>query len=279
MFPKVRYFFKFLQYILFSRHSKGHGIHSPFVYNIVSRVFQDKRVDDHLKQVLNIHRKYKNSSAPLVFEEMGAGSHTKPHRIPLIKAITKQNHSLVSTTVGKNIRNSSVSRKYGSLLYRLVKHFKPGHLLEIGTSLGISTLYIAQGAPGSDFITLEGVKEKRKIAKKLAGELKLENIHFMSGDFDLELPKILRQTKRFDFIFFDGNHTRNATLNYFYACLENVHPESVFVFDDIHWSKEMEEAWDAIKMHPRVRVSIDLFQAGIVFFKKEITQGHYTIKF
>lgn len=277
MFSSLLFALKFLKYKIFAKHKKGHGIHSPFVFDLINHVFNDKKVDNDLAKVFYLHHKYKQSKEALIFDEKGAGTHQQT--ISKLKSRNNQNIQRISTTEGKTIRNSSVTKKYGGLIYRLVKYFNPENILEIGTSVGISTLYIAQGAPESKFTTIEGVEEKIQIAKKLTRALHLQNIEFICKDFDSGIPHILKNFKTLDFIFFDGNHTQEATENYFLLCLKKAHSNSVFIFDDIHWSSDMEKAWNTIKKHERVSVSIDLFRLGILFFKPEITNGHYKIKF
>lgn len=276
MFSSFKFAFNFLKYWIFAKHSKGQGIHSPFVFDLITNIFNDKNVDDDLKQIFHLHKKHLQSKETLVFDGLGAGSHKET--IVELKSKKHQNAQSV-TTVGKNIRNSSVPKKYGALIYRLVKYFNPENILEIGTSLGISTMYIAKGAPESNFLTIEGVKEKIQIAQELAKKLKINNIHFVNGNFNSALPEVLKKCNKLDFIFFDGNHTQHATLKYFDICLAKAHNNSVFVFDDIHWSSDMEKAWDKIKNHKKVSVSIDVFRMGILFFRPEITKGHYKIKF
>lgn len=277
MFASLKLAFPFFKYITFAKHRKGHGIHSPFVFDLITNVFNDKKTDNDLAQIFYLHHKYKQSKKALMFDEMGAGSHRETKS--KLKPGNNQNTQRISTTLGKTIQNSSVTKKYGGLIYRLVKYFNPENILEIGTSVGISTLYIAGAAPKSNIITIEGVKEKIQIAKKLTQEMQLQNVQFICDDFDLILPEILKQNKPLDFVFFDGNHTQNATLKYFNACLEKAHNNSVFIFDDIHWSADMKKAWNTIKNHQKISVSIDLFQIGIIFFKTEITKRHYVIKF
>ncbi|HSH53199.1 MAG TPA: class I SAM-dependent methyltransferase, partial [Bacteroidales bacterium] len=265
MFSTLKFALTFLKYIFFAKHKKGHGIHSPFVFDLITNVFNNKNIDDDLAQILHLHHKYKQSNKPLVFNEMGAGSNTAT--MAQLKAKKNKIPQIVSTTEGKTIRNSSVTIKYGSLIYRLVKYFKPENILEIGTSVGISTLYIARGAPESNFTTIEGVKEKIQIAKKITQEMNLQNIQFFCNDFDSGIPIILKKIKTLDFCFFDGNHTRKATESYFNMCFEKAHNNSVFIFDDIHWSADMEKAWNTIIKHKKVSLSIDLFRLGIIFFK------------
>ncbi|MFP4023275.1 MAG: O-methyltransferase [Thiohalospira sp.] len=277
MFSSFKFALNFLKYWIFAKHAKGHGIHSPFIFDLITNVFNNKKVNDDLKQIYHLHKKYMHSTEPLIFDEMGAGSHKKA--ITNLKSTNNRDSQIISTTIGKNIRNSSVSKKYGGLIYRLVKYFNPENILEIGTSLGISTMYIAKGAPKSTIITIEGVKVKIQIAQELTKVLKINNINFLNGNFNTVLPEVLKKINTLDFVFFDGNHNQQATLKYFDICLAKAHNNSVFVFDDIHWSADMEKAWDKIKKHKKVSVSIDLFRMGIIFFRKEITKGHYKVKF
>lgn len=263
MISQFRYSLKYITYFLFSKHKKGHGIHSPFVYNFISEILNNKNECEDLKNVIKIHNKYLKSKRHLDFEDIGAGSnYTKPKRLKL----------------GKLIRRSSVDKKYGKLIYDIVNYFKPYDILEIGSSVGISSAYIAQPDTRSNFKSIEGVAEKLLVAKEISSKLN-QNTEFIHGNFDKVLKSTLDNYKKLDFVFFDGNHTKQSTLNYFNSCLSKSHNESVFIFDDIHWSKEMEEAWEIIKNNKKVKVSIDIFRMGLIFYKKELSYQQYVIKF
>ena len=93
----------------------------------------------------------------------------------------------------------------------------------------------------------------------------------------MAVEKELKEHNQLDFVFFDGNHKKKPTLSYFKQCLEVAHEDSIFIFDDIYWSTEMTEAWQEIKKHPKVTLSIDCFEMGIVFFKKEQAKEHFTV--
>jgi predicted O-methyltransferase YrrM len=263
MIYRFIYALKYIKYWLFAKHKKGHGIHSPFVYELIKNVFINKIITKDLNEAKNIHKKYRKSKEILDFKEIGAGSSYKKLR---------------KTSVGQIIKRSSVSPKYGSLIYKLVQYFDPKEILELGTSVGISTAYIAQAAPLAKLISIEGVEEKIQISKTLALELK-QHSEFIQGDFNLILDSVIEKYEKLDLVFFDGNHKKNSTLKYFEACLKKAHNESIFIFDDIHWSIEMEEAWKIIQNHSKVKVSIDLFRIGLIFFRKELSKQHYVIKF
>lgn len=257
------YALKNINYQLFAKHKKGHGIHSPFIYDLVKNVFNNKEKDSDLSKIIELHKKLRNSKKVLQYNELGAGSSYKAaNRLKL----------------GQIIKRSSVNPKYGSLLYNLIKYYNLTDILELGTSVGISTAYIAQANPDSVFRSIEGIEEKIKTAKKTASELR-QHTELIHGDFDTILPSCVEKFDKLDFVFFDGNHKKDSTIEYFENCLRKIHNESIFIFDDIHWSAEMEEAWDTIKNNPRVKVSVDLFRMGLIFFRKELSKQHYIIKF
>lgn len=258
----LRYSFKYLVYILFSKHKKGHSIHSPFVFKLVTDVFNNKNKDEELIKVIDLHKQFKKSRSIIEYSEIGAGS------------VFKNNKK----NVGKIVKQSSVEIKYGKLLYNLIKYFNPENILEIGTSVGISSAYIAQANKNANFISIEGIQAKIKIAEQIKQSLN-QNTDFVHGNFDNTLDVVINNINNLDFVFFDGNHTKKSTLEYFYKCLPKSNNNSIFIFDDIHWSKEMEAAWIEIKKDPSVKVSIDLFRMGLIFFKKELSTEHYIIKF
>ncbi|MBU8891793.1 MAG: class I SAM-dependent methyltransferase [Bacteroidales bacterium] len=263
MNSRIQYTLKYIKYWLFAKHKKGHGVHSPFIYNLIINVLNNKKSDEALNAVFDVYKKYLKSKEVLKFDEIGAGTNYKKSK---------------KITIGEIIKRSSINRKYGELIYNLTKYFNPTEILELGTSVGISTAFIAQAAPKSNFNSIEGIEEKIKIAKKIASELK-QHTEFIHGDFDEILESVLEKYDKLDLVFFDGNHKNTSTLNYFNSCLEKIQNESIFIFDDIHWSSNMEEAWEEIKNHPKVKVSVDLFRMGLIFFRKELSYEHYVIKF
>jgi len=152
-------------------------------------------------------------------------------------------------------------------------------VIELGTCLGITTAYLSKACPEAEVITIEGCPETAKVAYQNFKDLELENTELQVGNFDVLLPGIIAQQERLDFVYVDGNHRKDATLNYFNWCLPKVHEGSLLIFDDIYWSKGMKEAWEEIKAHPEVTVTIDLFWIGLVYFRKGQAKEHFKIKF
>lgn len=252
----------YLSYIISS--TNQHGVHSPFVYDLVTKCFYSDH-NKFAKQFALINN-YRNSLSQnyevIEIKDFGAGS-----------KVFKSNKRKVSAIA----KNAGISKKRAKLLVKIVQYFNPNQILEIGTSLGIGTASLSIGNPISKITTLEGCSETSKIAQDNFDKFELDNIDLIIGDFKNTLSTTLNNQK-FDLIYFDGNHQKDATIEYFELCLKTAHNDSVFIFDDIHWSKEMEEAWDYIKDHNKVTVSIDTYQWGIVFLRKEQPKEHFIIR-
>lgn len=250
----------YLQFLLKS--TNQHGIHSPFVYNLVCKCFYAKTNNSKLQQITQ-HRAYLlQNNTEISVTDFGKGS-----------KVFKSNDRKIS----KIAKIAGISKKRSALLIRIVEYLNPTALLEIGTSLGIGTASMSIGNPESKTTTLEGCKNTAKIATNQLKKSNLNNISIKIGDFKETLPLALKN-EVYDFVYFDGNHQKQATINYFEQCLEHIHNDSVFIFDDIYWSIEMQEAWNHIKNHSKVTVSIDTYSWGIIFFRKEQEKEHFTIR-
>ena len=189
-------------------------------------------------------------------------------------------HAVGSKSVSQIARVSAKSPKYAQLLFRLARCSKPHYILELGTSLGISSAYLALADESSVTVTGEGNHAIATIARKNFDSIGLTNVRIITGNFDNTLPEMVAATPHIDFAFIDANHRRRPTLSYFNELLKKMSDRSVIIFDDIHWSAEMEEAWREIKMHPSVMLSVDLFFVGIIFFRPEFkVKQHFRIRF
>ncbi len=258
-------FDQFKSYISFLIASTNqHGIHSPFIYDLVTKCFysNQKILTQQFNQIHKYQQSLLKNKQTINVTDFGAGSRVFNSNTRRISAIAK---------------NAGISNKRAKLLVKIVQYFNPRNILEIGTSLGIGTACLSIGNPKSKITSLEGCPETAKIAKEQFNKFHLNNIDIKIGDFKSTLPKAL-YNKKYDLIYFDGNHQKEATIKYFELCLPSVHNDSVFIFDDIHWSKGMEDAWNYIKDHNKVTVSIDTFQWGIVFFRKEQPKEHFVIR-
>jgi len=249
---------KYLHYKI--QATNKYGVHSPFVYDLITKGF-NKKPDSKLILKINTYKKdlFKNKETIKV-TDFGAGS-------KVFKSLERP--------VYKIAKNAGISSKKIKLLLKICTYFKCGSILEIGTSLGIGTFTLSTGNPKAHITTLEGCPETLKIAKKYLSKHSKSNITYVQGDFKNTLDSVLN--KPYDLVYFDGNHQKNATINYFKKCLKVAHNDSIFIFDDIYWNNEMTEAWNYIKNHHKVTVSIDVFYFGIVFFRKEQVKENFII--
>jgi predicted O-methyltransferase YrrM len=265
MFSSWQLIKKYSNYYLTASNGNGHGIHSPFVYDFVRRVLIDKRNFYAYGQVEALRRKLLQNEAVIEITDFGAGS-----------TISKTNQRSIASIA----RHAAKSKKWAQLLFRIVNYYQPATILELGTSLGISTAYMALANPQARIITAEGSATIASEANKNFKSLQLPSIQQVTGNFDDTLPGILKTLPQLDLAFVDGNHRYEPTVRYFNQLLPVLHANSILIFDDIHWSADMERAWNEIKENPAVQLSIDLFSVGLVFFSDQFkVKQHFNIRF
>ncbi|MBI2729785.1 MAG: class I SAM-dependent methyltransferase [Sphingobacteriales bacterium] len=265
MYSKGQLAAKYFSYYLKASNGKGHGTHSPYVYDFIEQVLNDDRDFYAYSEIENLRKTLLKEERTIEVQDFGAGS-------ALIN--TKQRK------VADIARYSLKPKKYAQLLFRMVNYYQPKHILEIGTSLGITTCYLAKPGNNTKVTTMEGADSIAAIAQENFKKLALKNIELVQGNFNETLSSVIRQLSTLDFIFIDGNHRKEPTLRYFEQLLPLTHNDTILIFDDIHWSEEMEAAWKQIKKHEQVRTTIDLFFIGIVLLRKEFKEKqHFTIRF
>jgi predicted O-methyltransferase YrrM len=242
------------------------GLHSPFVYLVYSRILNDDTLYPEFRSIEKLRARLLKDPGYIKMSDQGAGAGDIPwcHRLVPVKKV---------------IKNSCVKPVYGRFLFRLARYFKPAVMVELGTSLGMSTAYLATGNPQGQITTLEGCQETAAAARKNFEHLGLSNIHQLTGSFNEGLPSLLDKLGKVDLFFIDGNHRKTPSLEYFNQCLQHINDDSVLVIDDIHWSAGMEEAWKEIQDHPSVTLTIDLFRMGLVFFKEGLSKENFILHF
>ncbi|MBF9238142.1 class I SAM-dependent methyltransferase [Hymenobacter sp. BT683] len=257
--------FQLLAYLRFwLRSGNAHGLHSPFVFGVYTSVVRHTGIFDAYAPIESRRQELLNSSTSITVTDFGAGSHTGAGQQRRIADIA---------------RTAAKPPHLAQLLFRLANYFRPATILELGTSLGLTTAYLAAADSRSKVVTLEGCANVANVARETFAALQLENIRIVEGNMDNTLaPALAALGTPVDFAFFDGNHRYEPTLSYFEHCLAYRTDESVFVFDDIHWSEEMERAWEVIKAHPDVTVTVDLFHIGLVFFRKGQPKQHFWLR-
>lgn len=253
--------FKVKAYIRFLWHSKNqHGIHSPFVYKLITQCFYNKSHYAAYDLWDQVSQELLNSDQVLQVNDVGAGS----------KVFKSQKRS-----VSKIAKHVSISRKRAQLMMRIVDYLHIQNALELGTSIGLGSISIAASGQ-TQLKTVEACPATSNFANHLFKRCKLPIINVQSA-FD-EYIRTIASEARFDLIYLDGHHDGKATLQYVEDLLPFTHNDSVLILDDIHWSPSMEMAWKAIKNHPEVRVTIDTFQWGLVFFRTEQVKQNFVIR-
>ena len=235
------------------RGKNRHGLHSPFVYRLVDEVIYDFDYKVIYKDIENRRAQLLSDNQVITVTDLGAGSLVNNNRQKKVSDIAT---------------NALKPPKLAQLLYRLVLDLQPSNIIELGTCLGITSLYLKNAAPNAKLFTLEGCPETAAVANQVFKSAGIHDIKQVIGNFDETLPGVIDALDQLDFVFVDGNHQKQATLNYFEWCLPKVHYNTLLIFDDIYWSEGMKEAWYIIKAHPRVTVTVDLFWIGLVYFKK-----------
>jgi predicted O-methyltransferase YrrM len=265
MYSKFQLALKWLQYFIRASNGRGHGIHSPFVYALVREVFNDSRSYYAYEKIEGAKDNLLVDHRMLQLTDLGAAPSS-----------VKDGSRKVSSVAAKSVSD----QKFGRLLFRLANFYRAHSIIELGTSLGISTSYLASADSRSRVTTMEGSPAVTAIAEETFLKLGLKNITSVTGNFDETLSTVLASGSPADLVFIDGNHRKKPVLDYFEKFINNMSTESLIIIHDIHWSSEMEEAWEQIRQHPQVKMSIDIFSAGLVFFRREFkVKQHFLIRF
>ena len=266
MYNNFQLAWKFLIYLLTSSNGKGHGVHSPFVFDFIVHVLRSKQVNvQGFSQIESKRKELENSNLVLDMLDLGAGS-----------SKGKKNQRTVSSIAKRAAKPSRFAR----LFYRIIRYYQIDSVLELGTSLGLTTRYLSVAEPRHGVVSIEGAPAIAEFTSKNLDEEGIRNTTILTGDFKDLLPGALASLKGSKLVFFDGNHQYQPTLDYFHAALAVKSEADIHIFDDIHWSKDMEKAWAEIRNNENVSCTIDLFFIGIVFFRKEFKEKlDFSIRF
>jgi len=231
--------------------------------NFIQHVFRSKELPKDVDNIEQFRKALLKDIRAIKVEDHGAGSfHSK----------SKERR------VSEIARYAAKDKKDAAILFRAAEFLNASNILELGTSLGMTSLYLSSNND-TQLTTLEGCPNTLAIAKECFEQFDRKNISTVQGNFNDTLPKTLEDLHQIDLAFIDGDHRKEPTLKYFELIFPKLHNDSVLVFDDIHWSPEMEEAWEAIKADPRARVTIDIHRMGFVLFRKEMTPEHFDLRY
>ncbi len=265
MYSSLTLLKKYVQYFIQSENGNGHGVHSPFVFTFIKEVLNKKEITPLATKIELRRKALKDNTQKIEVWDRGAGSRQTDHTERSIQQIAKA---------------ALKPKKYSQLLHKIVAYYQPAQILEMGTSFGITTCYLAAGNVNARLVTLEGAPNVATIAKETFNAVGLQHIELLEGDFNNTLPEYIGKLDQIGLAYVDGNHRYAPTVQYFNSLLEKSNEDSVLIFDDIHWSAEMEKAWAEIKAHPSVTLTIDLFFIGLVFLRKaQKEKEHFIIRY
>ena len=241
--------------------SNQHGIHSPFVYDLITKCFYDKTSFSAYHNLKVLRNELTHNQDLVKIKHYSEAS-----------KVFQSNHQKISTIV----KGEGSSYKKQKQLYRITNYFKPKNVLELGTSVGLGSAAMAIASNNSIIKTVEVNKNISDIAKKVFKSYQLKNIQIDTSSFKDFFKK--SNYENLDLVYLDGTCDKESTIENFNSLLKYSHNESVFIINNIYWSKEMTEAWNIIKNQKEITVSIDTFYWGFLFFRKEQPKQHFTIR-
>lgn len=247
-------------YIPFLLKSKNkHGVHSPFVYDLITKGFKAKITLETNRLFKAYRKQLLQSKESIEVTDFGSGSR-----------VFKSNTRKISD-IGKHAGTPLFKQQF---LYRVATYLDFKNTLELGTSLAMGSIALAR-AKNNQVVSIEGCPQTAQTAEKYLCKFHIKNVQIKNGLFEELIPKL---SATWDAVFIDGNHSYKSTIAYFDLLLPYLHNDSVLIFDDIYWSKEMTLAWKELVKHPKITVSIDLFHFGLLFFRKEQLKESFMIR-
>lgn len=258
--------YKYVLHWLTASSKKGHGIHSPFVFDFAQKLLKPVALESSLQRIETIRNAYLiDHHTSIEMEDRGAGSRTS---------------SSSNRTVSAIARSALKSPRLAHLLHRMIHLYQIDSVLELGTSLGITTRYLAEAQPRFGVWSIEGAPGMADFTRQRMRKEGYEHVRILTGDFSDHLESVVSTMNGRKLIFIDGNHRYAPTVHYFNSLLPYIKDEDIVVVDDIHWSQEMDDAWGDLKKNERTSCFIDLFFIGIVFFRKDFKEKQgFAIRF
>ena len=260
-------FLAYVRHVFSAWNTTGEGIHSPYLFELVRFVLRDKNA---YYCFADIERRRESLLAcEDVLDVMDFGSAGSPEG----KLVKRRVCDIAKTHLERPV--------IGQLLFRLVNFIgqhekRPLEILELGTSLGVTTAYLASADSRHRVLTFEGSEAVLRVAQGVWRALRLENIAWQQGNIDDTLYKCAREG--IDVAYVDANHTFEATMRYVDFLLPRMNEKGVVVIDDIHHSEQMELAWNTLKNDKRVTTSVDLYYVGLLFVDPHYLKRHYRIR-
>lgn len=254
----------YLKWRCHARTKQGHSVHSPFLYALIANSLHKTMPSEKVAAVEHYRKKLLSDKRLVHVTDFGAGS---------------SYGNGAERRICDMARHSSMSARDGRLLYNLACSMSCRNFIELGTNLGIGTLYLSSVDSCERVVTIEGCPNLSGMAKLQFDALHLDKINCVNAEFSEVLQKSLESLPSVDFVYFDGNHQYGPTLAYFEKCLPFAHNDTVFVFDDIHKNAEMERAWKELSVNQNVTLSLDFYTMGVLFFRRQLSRQTICLRY
>lgn len=240
-------------------------LHSPFVFKLYNTCIKRQPTQPELAPIEAIRKKAVSNQQLVSQHDFGA---------------RRAERKVATRPISHFAKHHAKPARISQIIFHLIKNYGYKNCIELGTSLGFTSMHIAKALQqGGQLTTIEGAHEIAAAAEQhfITTETQ-NNIKQVIGNFDTALPDVLNRHEQVDFAFVDGNHTYEATNQYFNLLLSKAHYNSLIIIDDIYWSPEMTRAWREIQQHERVTVTVDLFYIGLVYFRKKQAKEHFKLR-
>lgn len=250
----------YLRHLVWSTNTGGHGVHSPFLFDFIRNVVMEKHPFYCFETIEQQRTALLNDTTRIEVKDFGTGKH-------------------IERSIAEIARKALKPSRQAQLLFRICARYHFKNIVELGTSLGVTTLYLSAVDSTLHCTSAEGCTKLSEIARRHLFVHGRSNTQVVTLNLDTGLQELLEKSGIQDFIFIDANHRYEAVTDYFGRCVNFIHNNSIIVIDDPYWSQDMTRAWNEIKLHPRVKASIDLYHMGIVFFNPEFANKQYRVRF
>lgn len=251
---------EYIKYCLIAKNR--HGIHSPFVYDFNDRCLTLSIPKFEYQVYKNLKKSFLSDKNTIEINDLGAGS----------KKMDQQR------AISQIAKVSGSSDKYAKLLYRLVAHYQPKEVLELGTSLGLGTYMLAAAAENIQITTVEGCENTFEIARRSFPASQNIKVNFVNNNF-INFLESLGDRPPFDLIFIDGDHKSESLFKQLELLSPYIHDETILILDDIRWSKDMFFAWSNLIDGFKYHLTIDLFKMGILLRRTHQQNEHFVIRY
>ncbi|MDD2435944.1 MAG: SAM-dependent methyltransferase [Massilibacteroides sp.] len=223
------------------RYRKGHGVHSPFVFNFITKVIDERAAYYCLKDIELTRKKFFYENEPF--------------------------------------HKWEIRPKYGALLMRISNYLKPQNLLLIGSDLSFSALYSSSYASTTRCVVLEEKTEIAAFSRSVIEKHRAKNILLKEGVYQKTVSEVLEHTDKLDFVYFGYPNDSALDIPVFECILPHLHEHSVLILRGIRKTKDRKEFWNRLCARPEVSVTIDVYELGIAFFNHKIHKKNYIVSF